>query len=327
MNNNIKEQYHLSKEYMRRLGVSEENINKYYTKLAELRHTINPRVAQQSPTKEIYLKTRDGTPIFVQMIIPNNPRAIVLFQHGHAVHSDLGYPLADFLFSKNIGTILIDNRGHGRSGPKRGKLDHPEYMFPLYYYLLKLYPDVPKHFHGESLGTTMIAKFLTSECGKKSDLRSVILQVPPYRIRIFPLFRMLKYPILILTNLLNILSLGRNIMFNKPKIQKSYYKEFIQVDFFDPIRVYFLTAKDLITTTRLINDFPKDVEKVRIPTLILEGTADSLCDPVGAHQMYRKINTPKKKLIIYQGAEHSLFNDVNAKKIYEDIYDWIISFD
>jgi pimeloyl-ACP methyl ester carboxylesterase len=158
-------------------------------------------------------------------------------------------------------------------------------------------------------------------------LRSVILQVPPYQIRIFPLFRLLKYPILSLTNLLYILSFGKNIMFNKPKIQKSYYKEFIQVDFFDPIRVYFLTAMDLITTTKLICDFPNEVENITVPTLILEGTADSLCDPVGAHQMYKKIKNQKKKLIIYRGAEHSLFNDVNSKKIYEDIYNWILSFD
>ena len=294
MDGKINEPYHLSKEFMRKLGVSEQNINKYYSLLSDLRNRIHPMFEQRAPDKELYLKTNDGTAIFIQFFMPKNPNAILLFQHDHAVHSDLGYTLADFLYSKNIAMIMMDNRGHGRSGPKRGKFDHPEYMFPIYFYLLKLYPNIPKHFHGESLGTTMIAKFLNSECDRNVNLRSVILQVPPYQIRIFPQFRLLKYPIKILTNLLYILSFGKNIIFNKPKIQKSYYKEFIQVDFFDPIRVYFLTAKDLSTTAQLINDFPNEGKKIMIPTLILEGTADSLCDPVGAKELYRKINCTKK---------------------------------
>lgn len=319
----INEPYGISKEYLRELNISEENIDSYYKKLSALRERINPGIEQRPPDKEFYLKCTDGAKIFIQKFIPNAPKAIILFQHGHTIHSDIIYPLADYLYAKNIGIIAVDNRGHGRSGPGRGVFDKPELIFPIYRYLLLKYPGVPKHVYGESLGCTMMASFLNSEYAKDLKIDSFIMQVPPFQIKNVPSLQPMAFPIKILSEIIHVLSLGKCFFFSKPEIKDSYYKEFRQVDFFDPIKVYVITAKDLQTAASLIIRFPKHLEKITIPTLILEGTEDKTVEPDGAYKIYKTIQSKHKKVIMYKGADHSLFNDINSHKIYEDVLNWI----
>jgi len=108
----------------------------------------------------------------------------------------------------------------------------------------------------------------------------------------------------------------------------SYYKEFSYgVDIVDPVRTKKIKARHFISAVNLIFRFPEDIKNICLPTLILEGSQDSLLDPQGSFELAQKIGSNNKKVIIYKGADHSLYNDVFAKEIYQDTLDWIKRWD
>ena len=111
----------LSKLFLRKQGYSEQDIDYYYQNLNKLREVIHPN-KKLSSSEEHYIRTKDGNLVFYQVWKPdsiNKMEKIIICQHGHNVHGDLFYPFADH-FSNNSLIISIDNRGHGRSGPRLG---------------------------------------------------------------------------------------------------------------------------------------------------------------------------------------------------------------
>lgn len=294
------------------------------------RRRIHPHGDLAPIPHEEYLKCPDGIPIYIQSFIPNNPRAMILCQHGANIHGDLYFMLADHLYPQGIGVVAVDNRGHGRSGPLRGRIDYPERIFPVYEQLISRYSDLPWHVHGESLGCIMISWFLTSrveQAKKKHSIESVILQVPPYRIHFVSKLKFLLPIFKIIFPFLRILSLDRPFLAFKPDFRPSYFREFHRVDQLDPIRAPKISAKHFQTMMEMFSNFQGIIPLITQPILVLEGSADDLLDCRGTIELKKTaVHSHHTKICIYQGADHSLFNDMNAQGIYDDIYNWIQSY-
>ncbi len=329
----------LTYKFLSKKKVTAQIIDLYYIFLEKLRKKINPHIVPASNHKEIYLKIKikgKYEKIYIQKFMPDNLKGIVICQHGNSVHSDLFFLLADSLFDKDIGVIAIDNRGHGRSDPPAGDLWDPEYIFPFYDYFMKKY-QCPKFLLGESLGSTLVAYYLASREGKSflDSLKGVIFQVSPYKLKIeerIPLrnsfFGHLLVKVLYFFLLLvNTISFGKKFIPNTQITDKRYYRLFSYgVDKIDPIRPEYTTARHFSTVIFLIFRFRRWLSKLKHPVLILEGTDDSIVSPGGAYNMAisQIQNQNKVKLIMYKGADHSLYNDKNAKRIFFDIHSWIL---
>ena len=65
--------------------------------------------------------------------------------------------------------------------------------------------------------------------------------------------------------------------------------------------------------------FPKFLSNFNQSCLILEGSKDSLLEPQGSLEIAYLLKKVYRKVILYKNANHSLFNDMNAKNIYDDI--------
>src|SRR6056297_2254365 len=118
--------------FLNDLGCTNEVIEDYYRSLVGLRTRIHSTPPYAPNPEEYYMKCSDGTNIFVQEFIPEEMNSLVLMQHGNQCQGDLYYPVADHLYPNGIGVICVDNRGHGRSGPKRGILSEPQLMCGIY---------------------------------------------------------------------------------------------------------------------------------------------------------------------------------------------------
>ena len=72
-------------------------------------------------------------------------------------------------------------------------------------------------------------------------------------------------------------------------------------------------------TERLTKEFPL----IKLPVLILHGTADKATKPSGSRRFYESAASKDKTLKIYEGHAHDLLNDVGRELVMTDIQRWI----
>jgi alpha-beta hydrolase superfamily lysophospholipase len=321
----------LSLTILRNRGCSADEITKYYTNLRNLRVCIHPGGPWAPFPHESFYHAPDGVPIFVQAFIPPQPRLLVLAQHGNNVQADLFYPLADHLYAQNIGLIAVDNRGHGRSGPDRGHMNHPEYMFPVYDAITadysRQFPDISWHMLGESLGCTLTAAYVNSLPRRMRQFCSLIFLVPPLRIRIVNQFIRSRFFLGLMKILMTfgiLLSLNRPFLHNRQDFRPTYYREYHKIDQKDPIRNPKNSLRHFLTAIELFSQFERNCARITRPLFILEGTADQILDFRGSLELFKIATRAYRKVHIYKGADHSLMMDKNSASIYDELIAWLI---
>jgi acylglycerol lipase len=70
---------------------------------------------------------------------------------------------------------------------------------------------------------------------------------------------------------------------------------------------------------RLAQEFPR----IRLPLLILHGTADRATRPQGSEQFFGQAGSTDKTLKLYEGAFHDPLNDVDRQTVLADILSWL----
>ncbi|MHA1732045.1 MAG: alpha/beta fold hydrolase [Promethearchaeota archaeon] len=316
--------------FLRGLGVPEERIRRYYEVLDATRERYHPDSSGfplAPPPKEYFLECPDGSRVFAQEWLPEEPSAILLCQHGNSIQSDLFYPLADHLFPRGVGVVAIDNRGHGRSGPVRGRLQDPELVYPVYEELLGRvraeFPGAPRHLLGESLGCAVVAGYLVAGSREARSVSSAILQVPPFRLRADWILKPLRRIVEFLLWLSRFPSLDHPWLHVRPDPAQSYSPEFRALDHLDPVRAPKTASLHLLTASRLIARFPQLVPRLRVPLLVLEGSNDRILDPRGALDLARAATLTRRRIVVYRGADHSLFHDTHSRGVYDEIATWL----
>ncbi len=326
----------LTKNYLKKVGYSRTEIYSYFQHLASLREKINPKVNLASLSEEKYLKTDDGNLIFFQVWKPELPgkcKKIIICQHGHNVPGDLFFPFADF-FSHDSIIVSIDNRGHGRSGPKRGDYDDYEMSLQCFDSLIKSYhlkyPTLSIFLIGESLGSALILHYLSKEHAHKSIVSGAILISTPIRLSVMRPIKRSRLLYLILIVLLSFLGVITNhsliIKWPQDYNNPTYLDEFNEYDIHDLIKRRTLTFRSVKTLLRVLVPLEYTIRNVSKPLLILQGTGDGILDPIGSKVLFNNVRSKIKKLVYFKNANHSLFMDKNAQDMYGIIDEWINSF-
>jgi len=62
---------------------------------------------------------------------------------------------------------------------------------------------------------------------------------------------------------------------------------------------------------------------IELPMLILQGSADGLVSPQGSKMLHEKIGSRDKKLIIYEGLYHEIYNETEQEDVMTDVADWL----
>jgi alpha-beta hydrolase superfamily lysophospholipase len=70
---------------------------------------------------------------------------------------------------------------------------------------------------------------------------------------------------------------------------------------------------------RLKKEFPQ----IKLPVLILHGTADKATKPSGSKRFFEMAGSSDKTLKLYEGHFHDLLNDVDKQVVMNDIQQWL----
>ncbi|MBN2154384.1 MAG: alpha/beta fold hydrolase [Candidatus Lokiarchaeota archaeon] len=315
----------LSRAFLGEQGYDAASVDAYYAMLARFRGRYHPTAQQAPDPRELYIEAPDGSSIFVQEFIPEHPKAVVIGQPGNNCQSDLYYPLADHLFPASIGLVAVDNRGHGRSGPGRGRFDKPSLMFPVYDALVERFAaaGVPVHVLGESLGTTMFASYIANGSPASKRVASAIFLVPPYKLRRQRLFTWIKWFAKLLLWVTRAFTLDRAVFAFNPDLRPTYFPEYHEIDLGDIIRAPKSSAIHLLAVLGQLERFHANAKAITIPLLVLAGTGDKDLDPAGAEQLARETASSNPVLHVYENADHSLMFDVHSQGSYAEIALWV----
>ncbi|MBI3396228.1 MAG: alpha/beta hydrolase, partial [Spirochaetia bacterium] len=62
---------------------------------------------------------------------------------------------------------------------------------------------------------------------------------------------------------------------------------------------------------------------IKIPTILLQGTADTITSIDASRFFFSELASKKKTWIAYNGMYHEILNEIDREKVYRDILHWI----
>lgn len=284
-------------------------------------------------THEGRFQSHDGLDLFFQDFTPTQspPKGLFLITHGHGEHTDSYERLMNGIGSMGWAYVLWDQRGHGRSPGKRGfaksffdyTLDFKIFLNFVTQELVE-FKNLPMVLISHSMGglvtqyslidltqTKALPKNLVAQV-VSSPLMGVATQVPLYK-KVAAEIALRVYPEITLWNELYPHQFTRD-----EEVLKSYDKDPLRHDKMSP-GVYL----DFLKALKKVHD---EAHYINLPTLFQLAEKDSVVSTPQAQEVFAKLGSQIKKEIIYKGAYHEIYNDLDRIQAYGDLMSFVKPF-
>lgn len=262
---------------------------------------------------------------------PENPRALLLLTHGFGEHSGRYGRMVDFLLDRGIAVVTYDLRGHGTApGPRarvaveRHILDNLAVRDAVLEWCRSPqadgYESLPRLLMGHSMGGLIAAE---SALRRPWDLAGLVMSSPglvvgektPGVVKAVAgvLARALPF--------LPVSKLDANEISRVPEYVADYET--------DPL-VYHKAVPAAAAGSILVDGdrMLQRCRALRTPTLVVNGSADTITSPVGARRFAEVAGTdhdPRVEVTYreFEGGRHELFNDLCADEAYAALGEWL----
>ncbi len=268
--------------------------------------------------KEYTINTDDGLALYSQIWDTNPPaKAIIALIHGLGEHSGRYNDLAMFLNRQNISVAGLDLRGHGMSEGIRGHSPSYDVLMDDIHSFLQLlnyeFSGIPVFLMGHSLGGNLVLYYLN----KRQPVARAIISAPLLALPEGPgFFKKLVGDLLYnwlpefsMASGLDAAKLSRDINIVKA------YKD-------DPLVHDRISARLGIDFLRYGEWLQSQIIPIGIQTLIMQGSADMIVDPLAVRKFIKNQNgniTYKE----WTGYYHELHNEPAKADVYTYLAQWI----
>jgi alpha-beta hydrolase superfamily lysophospholipase len=270
--------------------------------------------------EEGFFKGARDHQIYFQNWLPEGEvKAVLLVVHGLAEHSGRYMNLVHHFLPLGYAVYAIDHLGHGRSDGPRVYLERfPDFTDTLATFremIREEQNDKPVFLVGHSMGGLIGALYLLEHQG---NLAGAVLSGPAVKVpdNIPPVAIFAGKVFSALAPKLRLIALDASGVSRDSAVVRAYES--------DPL-VYRgkMTARlgsEMIKAMRRIG---AEATRINLPILILQGSADRLVDPSGAQMLYDRVNSPDKRIILYEGLYHEVFNEPEHDQVLLDVETWI----
>jgi alpha-beta hydrolase superfamily lysophospholipase len=266
------------------------------------------------------LATAAGGSVYFQYWSPaDQPRAGLLVAHGLAEHSGRYAHFAKFFTRRGYAVYALDFPGHGKSDGDSCHVgtfsEYSESVSLLREVFLGDFPGTDAFLVGHSMGGLVAASYLTE---RQSGLAGCILSGAAVRPAVEP------PPIqqIIVRFLSRILPKLRVMQLDASQVSRD--QDVVERYRNDPLvfsgKVTARLAEQLFGAMTALQEKFGTIE---LPMLILHGSSDGLTSPAGSQMLYERISSIDKKLIIYDGLYHEVYNEPEQETVMTDVADWI----
>lgn len=111
---------------------------------------------------------------------------------------------------------------------------------------------------------------------------------------------------------------------NKKGVVVSRDEEALLAKYSDPLvytgSVRIRTGYEILRITSYLQ---RNLRRLRVPFLVLHGSADAVTDPKGSQKLYEEASSTDKSIKLYPGLLHDLLFEPERKEVAEDIIEWL----
>ncbi|XP_048212311.1 monoglyceride lipase [Perognathus longimembris pacificus] len=282
------------------------------------------RTPQNVPYQDLpHLVNADGQYLFCRYWKPSGtPKALVFVSHGAGEHCGRYDDLAQMLLRLDLLVFAHDHVGHGQSeGERMVVSDFQVFVRDVLQHVdlvQKDHPRLPVFLLGHSMGGA-IAILTAAERPRHFSgmvLISPLVVASPESATTFKILaaRVLN---LVMPNM----SLGPidSSVISRNKAEVELYNS-------DPLICRAgLKVCFGIQLLNAVSRVERALPRLTVPFLLLQGSADRLCDSRGAYQLMGSARSPDKTLKIYEGAYHVLHKELPevTDSVFQEINAWV----
>ena len=270
--------------------------------------------------KEGWFKGVKDLNLYYQCWLPGKrPEAILLVAHGLAEHSGRYMNLVNHFAPKGYAIYSHDYQGHGKSEGLRCYVDR----FSDYLIDRKTFFDMVHAEHGDtriflvghSLGGTIDVVYAAQHQDELAGLMvsgaslTASTSVSPVLIAAAGIFSVLSP------------KMGTTVL-DASTISQD--KAVVDAYVNDPLvyrgKIRARLGAELIKTWKKL---PSLMPDIKLPILIMHGTADRLSDPEGSRILYERVSSTDKTLKLYEGFYHEIMNEPGREQVLGDMETWL----
>lgn len=260
-----------------------------------------------------------GAKLHVTHWLPEGrPKAVILLAHGYAEHAGRYAYVAKRLTDAGYAIYAVDHWGHGASDGEGGFVPRFSAFLDGMSELLTLvevnHGDTPRLLLGHSMGGLIATLFLIERqqafVAAALSGPAIVPAEPPSRFTVW-ISRFLSrfFP------RLGVLSLDATGVSRDPAVVAAYQA--------DPLvyggKIGARLGKEFMDAMAVAQ---ADAPKIRLPILIQHGEADRLTAPAGSRYLFEHVSSVDKRLEIYPGLFHEIYNEPERDAVLGDLISW-----
>jgi acylglycerol lipase len=264
------------------------------------------------------IKSADGTKLAYRSW--PKPGAGITFAvvHGLGEHAGRYARFAEAMAKHDMSTFALDLRGHGESEGQRGHVDSwsqwTEDVSAFVGHVEGLagtgVVPVGHSFGGAAVLSTVLA-------GKLPNSRRFVISSPALKLRLqAPAWKTAVAPFAskIVPRLAMDNEVDPGAVSRLPEVVAAYRN--------DPLVHSRISSRMYTEWQKATEDILVRAGQIKVPFLILAGTADPLIDPEGSRSLHERAPS-LSELHLLEGRYHEPFNDLGSEEVFQLIADWV----
>lgn len=245
------------------------------------------------------------------------PKAVILLVHGHGEHSLRYLPWARRFAYHGFVFSSWDHAGHGQSEGLRGHIKYFEQLlFEIDLAITKItheYPKLPIILYGHSMGGNIALNYAINRPAKLS----LLVVTSPWINLSNPPSKFME----LVSSVMNIIAPFVQIKSTVKPEQISRVPEEVEKYATDPLNHALITPRLYTAIRRSSQYIIKNADKIRIPTLLLHGNADSITSFQSTADLSRKI--PRATYVEWPDCYHELHHEEIREDVFATILSWM----
>jgi alpha-beta hydrolase superfamily lysophospholipase len=244
-------------------------------------------------------------------------RGVVMIVPGFNSHSGYYGWAADQLVAIGLAVYAVDLRGRGQSDGERFYFeDMKEYVNDvekLAAVIKSREPGLPVILFGHSAGGVVSCCYTLDH---QSELKGLICEDFAFQVPA-P-----DFALAVLKGLSHVAPHAHVVKLNNEHFSRD--PKAVQVMNDDPlIKNETQPTSTMAAMVRADERLKKEFPLIKLPVLILHGTADKVTKPSGSQFFYDTVGSKDKTIKLYEGHYHDLLTDLDREKVMADIKAWI----
>jgi acylglycerol lipase len=262
-----------------------------------------------------------GYTLYEQTWLPTeSARGHVVLVHGYGDHSGRYARMAFHFIEKGLALYTFDLRGHGRSPGRRAFIpSFDTYADDLALFLKHVAPRIqngPVFLLGHSMGGAIAAYYCLKH---RPHLTGLLLSSPAiiFGENVPAFIRTLSGVISRIAPSLPTVKLNLNDLSRDPAVVEAARKDPLYYRGRMPSR----TGSEMLRVAAYVRDHASEL---RLPLLLLHGTADRITSPSGSRYLHEHAGASDKTLRLFDGFYHETFNDPGGASVLNVMSQWMI---